>query len=120
MPLLLRQTGLHTQCIKSVLRSYAPSIVSAQTRAYATRTMSLDLKYDPARAEDLKANLDSVLAEIDEAAKGHDKKARLVPISKLKPASDIQALYDAGQRHFGENYIQEMVDKAEAVSVYLR
>lgn len=37
-------------------------------------------------------------------------------MSKLKPASDIQALYDAGVRHFGENYIQEMVDKAEVVS----
>jgi uncharacterized pyridoxal phosphate-containing UPF0001 family protein len=43
-------------------------------------------------------------------------KARLVAISKLKPASDIKALYDAGHRHFGENYIQEMVDKAAAVS----
>lgn len=31
----------------------------------------------------------------------------------MKPASDIQALYDAGHRHFGENYIQEMVDKSE-------
>jgi uncharacterized pyridoxal phosphate-containing UPF0001 family protein len=40
---------------------------------------------------------------------------RLVPISKIKPASDIKALYDAGQRHFGENYIQEMVDKAAVV-----
>jgi uncharacterized pyridoxal phosphate-containing UPF0001 family protein len=38
-----------------------------------------------------------------------------VAISKLKPASDIQALYDAGYRHFGENYIQELVDKAEVV-----
>jgi PLP dependent protein len=33
----------------------------------------------------------------------------------LKPASDIQALYDAGYRHFGENYMQEMVDKAQAL-----
>jgi uncharacterized pyridoxal phosphate-containing UPF0001 family protein len=39
----------------------------------------------------------------------------LVAVSKLKPASDIKALYDAGYRHFGENYIQEMVDKAHAV-----
>lgn len=39
-----------------------------------------------------------------------------MPISKLKPASDIKALYDLGYRHFGENYIQELADKAEAVS----
>jgi pyridoxal phosphate enzyme (YggS family) len=38
--------------------------------------------------------------------------ARLVAVSKMKPVSDIQTLYDAGQRIFGENYVQEMVDKA--------
>lgn len=31
----------------------------------------------------------------------------LVAVSKIKPASDIQAAYDAGQRHFGESYVQE-------------
>ncbi len=41
---------------------------------------------------------------------------RLVAVSKLKPASDIKALYDLGYRHFGENYIQEMADKAKEVS----
>ncbi|RYZ19029.1 MAG: YggS family pyridoxal phosphate-dependent enzyme, partial [Sphingobacteriales bacterium] len=35
----------------------------------------------------------------------------LVAVSKLKPASDIQQLYDLGQRDFGENYVQELVDK---------
>lgn len=38
----------------------------------------------------------------------------LVAVSKTKPAEDIQALYDLGQRDFGENYVQELVDK-EAV-----
>jgi pyridoxal phosphate enzyme (YggS family) len=41
-------------------------------------------------------------------------KATLVAVSKTKPAEDIQALYDLGQRDFGENYVQELVDK-EAV-----
>ena len=35
----------------------------------------------------------------------------LVAVSKTKPAEDIQALYNLGQRHFGENYVQELVDK---------
>ena len=35
----------------------------------------------------------------------------LVAVSKTKPAEDIQALYDLGQRDFGENYVQELVDK---------
>ena len=38
--------------------------------------------------------------------------ATLVAVSKTKPADDIMALYQLGQRHFGENYVQELVDKA--------
>ena len=41
--------------------------------------------------------------------------ATLVAVSKYKPASDIQACFDAGQRDFGENYVQELEDKAKAV-----
>lgn len=37
--------------------------------------------------------------------------AQLIAVSKTKPISDIQELYDAGQRVFGENYVQELVDK---------
>ena len=38
-------------------------------------------------------------------------KAILVAVSKTKPVSDIEALYNLGQRDFGENYVQELVDK---------
>ena len=38
----------------------------------------------------------------------------LIAVSKTKPIADLQALYDLGQRDFGENYVQELVDK-EAV-----
>ena len=38
-------------------------------------------------------------------------KATLVAVSKTKPAEELQALYDLGQRDFGENYVQELVDK---------
>ena len=37
----------------------------------------------------------------------------LIAVSKLKPASDIQALYALGQRDFGENYVQELTEKQE-------
>jgi pyridoxal phosphate enzyme (YggS family) len=43
------------------------------------------------------------------------KQVTLVAVSKIKPASDIQALYDLGQRDFGENYVQEIVDKQAVV-----
>lgn len=39
------------------------------------------------------------------------KGVTLVAVSKTKPAEDIQALYDAGQRDFGENYVQELTGK---------
>ncbi|WP_455169377.1 YggS family pyridoxal phosphate-dependent enzyme [Aegicerativicinus sediminis] len=37
----------------------------------------------------------------------------LVAVSKTKPLLDIQEAYDTGHRHFGENKIQEMVEKYE-------
>lgn len=36
---------------------------------------------------------------------------RLIAVSKTKPAGDIEQIYQAGQRDFGENYLQEAVDK---------
>jgi len=36
---------------------------------------------------------------------------QLVAVSKTKPVEDIRALYDAGQRDFGENYVQEITEK---------
>jgi pyridoxal phosphate enzyme (YggS family) len=40
-------------------------------------------------------------------------KATLVAVSKTKPVEDIQALYNLGQRDFGENYVQELIEKQE-------
>ena len=39
----------------------------------------------------------------------------LVAVSKTKPISDIQEVYDAGHKVFGENKVQEMVQKYEAL-----
>ena len=36
---------------------------------------------------------------------------RLLAVSKTKPAEDIMTLYNAGQRDFGENYLQEALIK---------
>ncbi len=40
----------------------------------------------------------------------------LVAVSKTKPIEDIQQAYNAGQRVFGENKIQEMVEKYDSLS----
>ena len=37
----------------------------------------------------------------------------LVAVSKTKPVSDLMEAYNAGQRIFGENYVQELVEKHE-------
>jgi len=41
-----------------------------------------------------------------------DRRVSLVAVSKTKPVEDILELYHLGQRDFGENYVQEMIDKA--------
>ncbi|EME30268.1 uncharacterized protein Gasu_24180 [Galdieria sulphuraria] len=45
---------------------------------------------------------------------------RLVAVSKTKPPSLIMEAYDAGHRHFGENYVQELVEKAAALPKDIR
>ena len=44
----------------------------------------------------------------------------LVAVSKTKPASDIQELYALGQRDFGENYVQELTEKAPDLPADIR
>lgn len=41
----------------------------------------------------------------------HPYHARLAAVSKTKPVEDIAAFYAAGQRIFGENYVQELTEK---------
>lgn len=43
------------------------------------------------------------------------KGVTLVAVSKTKPVADIQEAYDAGHRIFGENKVQEMVNKHEVL-----
>lgn len=40
----------------------------------------------------------------------------LVAVSKVHPASAVREAYEAGQRLFGENYVQELADKAESLA----
>ena len=43
------------------------------------------------------------------------QKVQLIAVSKTKPNVDIIELYNLGQRAFGENYVQELVDKAASL-----
>ena len=49
--------------------------------------------------------------KLDQLYKTLPPDVQLVAVSKTKPLSDIQEAYDAGQKVFGENRIQEMLNK---------
>ncbi|XP_042496248.1 uncharacterized protein LOC122075325 [Macadamia integrifolia] len=71
----------------------------------------------PAPAMDSAAitNLRSVFHRVQLAAERSGRKAdqiRVVAASKTKPVSLIRQVYDAGHCCFGENYVQEIVEKA--------
>ncbi|GLT57510.1 hypothetical protein SLA2020_304780 [Shorea laevis] len=59
--------------------------------------------------------LRSVLLRVRQAAEragAQPERVRVVAVSKTKPVSLIRQVYDAGHRCFGENYVQEIVEKA--------
>lgn len=41
--------------------------------------------------------------------------AKILAVSKLQPLSKIQDLYSQGQKRFGENYVQEALEKIDAL-----
>lgn len=43
---------------------------------------------------------------------------QLLAVSKTKPASMIATAYQAGQRHFGENYLQEAINKQQVLGAF--
>ncbi len=53
-------------------------------------------------------NLDNIKSQLPEHV-------TLVAVSKTKPVADLMEAYDAGQRIFGENKIQEMTEKWEVM-----
>eukprot|EP00262_Sarcandra_glabra_P017745 TRINITY_DN6178_c0_g1_i1.p1 TRINITY_DN6178_c0_g1~~TRINITY_DN6178_c0_g1_i1.p1 ORF type:complete len:275 (+),score=26.25 TRINITY_DN6178_c0_g1_i1:146-970(+) len=59
--------------------------------------------------------LRSVLHRVQQAAERAGRlpsDVRVVAVSKTKPVSLIRQVYDAGHRSFGENYVQEFIEKA--------
>ncbi len=61
----------------------------------------------------IKDNLNKVRKNIDEAAAkaGRSDPVTLIAVSKTKPVEMLREAYDAGVRDFGENKVQEIVDK---------
>ncbi|KAI5372123.1 hypothetical protein J4E82_009179 [Alternaria postmessia] len=77
--------------------------------------MAEDMQINPQRAKQLAENIASITSRINAVSKG-GKQVRLIAVSKLKPANDILALHQPSnptQTHFGENYVQELLEKSK-------
>ena len=69
----------------------------------------------------IKNQLNEILAQISQAEKRYARLPRevlLLAVSKTKPAQAIAEAYQAGQRHFGENYCQEALSKQKELGAY--
>jgi len=68
---------------------------------------------------DLKTKLDNVRAKVAEASRNAGRAGevvRLLAVSKLQPESKIRRLFAAGQLDFGENYVQEGLQKQQQLA----
>jgi pyridoxal phosphate enzyme (YggS family) len=62
-----------------------------------------------------------IRGQIQQAETSYQRQAnsvQLLAVSKTKPASLIACAYQAGQRHFGENYLQEALSKQQALGAF--
>ena len=91
-------------CVSSASALYA----SRARPRLATRTMATWVDAD--EASTVQANVQAVRERVGKIS----ETATLIAVSKLKPLSHVKAAFDAGQRDFGENYVQELAEKAEA------
>jgi len=70
---------------------------------------------------EIKQKFKRVQSEIRHAefALGREKNSvQLLAVSKTKPAEDLIALYQLGQRHFGESYLQEALVKQQQLAAF--
>lgn len=68
-------------------------------------------------AERLESALHDVRIAIQESHRASNS-VQLLAVSKTKPVSDIVQAYEAGQRLFGENYVQEGVEKIKKLQAF--
>ncbi|MCU4674512.1 YggS family pyridoxal phosphate-dependent enzyme [Catenovulum sp. 2E275] len=66
----------------------------------------------------IKSRLHLILSQIAQLNQTSQQSTQLLAVSKTKPATDIIEAYQAGQRCFGENYVQEAVDKIAELKQY--
>ncbi len=66
-------------------------------------------------------NLKKIQTQIHNAQQRYQREensVQLLAVSKTKPASAMVSAYQAGQRHFGENYLQEALNKQRELGAF--
>ena len=91
---------MHTSIRRNILRLFTMSAPSGIS------------KPSPERTAEILESLADIRSRVQAVSSHSPASKTLVAVSKLKDASDILACYEGGQRDFGENYFQELADKA--------
>lgn len=92
----------------SPIRSLRHPAVSVTSRRQLAMSMP-----EPATVHDIPTALSAVAARVSAAAAARGTTpVQLVAVSKTKPIDALRVAYEAGHRIFGENYVQELVQKA--------
>ncbi|CDR98799.1 hypothetical protein [Sporisorium scitamineum] len=96
------------------------SDASVDQLANATSAVSINEPQSPQKIQEVRERIRKAVQEGKKIGSA-GKEPRLVAISKLHPPSAILAAHkQVGQLHFGENYVQEMVDKAKVLPKDIR
>jgi pyridoxal phosphate enzyme (YggS family) len=102
-------------------------MTSVESSREASSTTAI-MAATPARTSSLLSNLAAVTTRVVNASTRSSRPqtqpaVRLVAVSKLKPASDILALHTSStpaHLHFGENYLQELLEKSRLLPTGIR
>jgi len=88
------------------------------SQPYRSTIVAMSTSTGSNNVEDMASNLEGVKDRIATCVADCDREegsVRLVAVSKTKPVELLMEVYEAGQRHFGENYAQELIMKAETM-----
>ena len=72
----------------------------------------------PSRIAERLAQVEQRIAAAARSCDRDPNAVRLIAVSKTRPVSDILEAHEAGQRAFGENYLQDALPKIEALQEY--
>jgi PLP dependent protein len=112
LDLVIERYDISRKAVASMFRLLHRRPIALLSRMASTGSIAVP-PASSERSQELTESLAEIKSRVDQAAAG--RPSTLVAVSKYKPSSDILACYHRGQRDFGENYVQELVDKAAEV-----